>query len=85
MIVPCYCIGQGDPTYILGSPLFASVSITTSTGTPLVISAINQSTTNVYVQSVSWNGKPVAGVSVSYYDIIQGGSLQFVMGATPPS
>ena len=81
-----YCwplLTQGDPAYILGSPLFATVSIATATGQPLIISAVNQSPTNVYVQSVTWNGAAVSGVSVSYFDIMQGGKLQFTMGPAP--
>jgi putative alpha-1,2-mannosidase len=46
---------------------------------------VNQSPTNVYVQGVTWNGVAVAGVSVSYFDIIKGGTLQFTMGPRPPS
>jgi putative alpha-1,2-mannosidase len=74
---------QGDPAYIIGSPLFANVTITTTSGTPLVISAVNQSPLNVYVQGVALNGVAIDGVSVSYFDLMKGGALQFTMGADP--
>jgi putative alpha-1,2-mannosidase len=37
------------------------------------------------LQSVTWNGQPVAGATVSYFDLMKGGTLQFNMTATPPA
>jgi len=37
------------------------------------------------LQSITWNGQPVAGATVSYFDLMKGGTLQFNMTATPPS
>jgi putative alpha-1,2-mannosidase len=37
------------------------------------------------LQSVTWNGQPIAGATVSYFDLMKGGTLQFNMTATPHS
>jgi len=78
-----YSVAQGDPSYILGSPLFANVVITLAGGQTLTVSAVNQAPENVYVQGVTWNGVKVPGVSVNYFDLMKGGTLQFTMGASP--
>jgi putative alpha-1,2-mannosidase len=54
-----------------------------SGGGSIVISASNQGTDNVYVQSVSWNGVDIQGVYISYEDLMLGGVLHFEMGDTP--
>lgn len=81
-----YALAPGTPNYVLGSPLFSHVQITLdNTSRTLDIVATNNSATNVYVQSVTWNGQPVQGVSVNYADLMQGGVLNFTMTDTPNS
>jgi putative alpha-1,2-mannosidase len=69
---------------------------TASSGATLVVSALNQSPTNVYVQGVALNGQAVGlgasapagaggGVVVSYSDLMLGGELVFTMGPAPPT
>ena len=38
---------------------------------------------NKYVRSVEWNGKPIIGLSIHHKDIMQGGTLTFIMSDTP--
>ena len=72
--------GHGAP----GSPLFANVTITIDgAAQPLTIVAINQGPLNYYVQSLTWNGAAVTGVTVPYSSLIQGGVLAFTMGPFP--
>lgn len=52
---------------------------------PLVITSVNNSAANVFVQRVTWNGVAVTGVAVAHADLIQGGVLEFDMGPTPPA
>jgi len=49
----------------------------------LTITANNQGSENVYVQSVTWNGEALDGVIVSYADLMLGGNLHFEMGPSP--
>ena len=38
---------------------------------------------HVYVQGLTWNGAKVEGVELAYADLMNGGTLQFSMGAEP--
>jgi predicted alpha-1,2-mannosidase len=78
-----YPLSPASGDYVIGSPLFANVTVTIDGGAPLVITAINQGPDNVYVQGVSWGGGAVSGVAVAYADLMQGGTLEFIMGPAP--
>ncbi len=54
-----YPVTPGGTTYALGSPLVKEAKIHLQNGKTLVIKAHNQSAKNVYVKSVSLNGKPL--------------------------
>ena len=85
-VLGLYPLSPASGNYILGSPLFANVTMAIDgAAAPFTVSAVNQGPANVYVQSVTWNGAPVQGVNIAYADIMQGGVLQFTMGATPAS
>lgn len=69
--------------YAIGSPIWDSATITL--GAPyqpatLRIVCEKQSTPNIYVQSVSLNGKPLEKPFISHAELIKGGELKFVMG-----
>ncbi|RUA09577.1 MAG: glycoside hydrolase family 92 protein, partial [Flavobacteriia bacterium] len=75
------------PSFQFGSPLFDKIIIRLDQkyykGKQLVLEVKNQSQENPYIQSVSWNGKPVKN-SWIYRDLLmQGGTLTFVMGSKP--
>lgn len=78
-----YPLSPASGNYILGSPLFANVTIAVDNGATLTIAAVNQAPANVYVQGVTWNGAAVSGVNVAYADLMAGGVLQFTMGPAP--
>jgi predicted alpha-1,2-mannosidase len=79
-----YTLEFGTPNYILGSPLFANVTVTPDDGSsPFIISAVNQGPNNVYVKQVTWNGQVINGVRVSINDLLKGGVLEFTMSNTP--
>lgn len=81
-----YPLSPASGDYVLGSPLFANVTIAIDgTASPLIISAVNQGPLNAYVQGVTWNGMPVTGVYVAYADLMAGGVLEFTMGPAPAS
>lgn len=91
-VLGLYPLSPASGDYVLGSPLFANVTVNLSAASgsgsgfnnvTLTISALNQGPMNVYVQGVTWNGAPVTGVNVAYSDLMQGGVLQFTMGPTP--
>ena len=69
--------------YAIGSPLFRSVRLTMPGGKVLTIDAPNNSPNNVYIQSVTLNGKPHDKPWLSRAALQQGGTLRFVMGSKP--
>ena len=69
--------------FVIGSPLYRRAVIHLPAGRSLTIEANNNSDRNVYVQSVRLNGKRHARSYLTYKEIMQGGTLQFTMGAKP--
>merc|ERR1719359_1686268 len=79
-----YPLNPAGGNYVIGSPMFAKSTIKVAGASkPLVIAAKNQSPENVYVHALTWNGKPVQGVEMKYSDFMEGGTLEFTMGAKP--
>jgi predicted alpha-1,2-mannosidase len=78
-----YPICPGDNTYDIGSPLFDKVELRTGAGRAFTVRAIDNSPQNVYVQSATLNGKPLAGLRLRHGQIVGGGELQLRMGARP--
>ena len=66
--------------YVFGSPLCTEAVIHTVNGTDFKVVARNNSEENIYIQSVTLNGKPYDKFSISHEDIMAGGELVFVMG-----
>lgn len=78
-----YPVCPGTDQYVLGAPLFPKMTVTMQDGKKLVIEAPGNSTTNVYTQSVSLNGKAHTKNWISHADLQKGGVLKVVMGAEP--
>lgn len=71
------------PIIEFGSPMFKKASITLGNRKQLVIETKNNSTTNVYVQSAQFNGKPLLNCWMYRDELMKGGRLVFTMGASP--
>ena len=78
-----YPMSPASGSYIIGSPLFANVTLDVGAPTPLVVATRNQGPSNVYVQGLTWNGDAVKGVEIEYSELMKGGVLQFTMGPKP--
>jgi len=78
-----YSVCPGTDQYVIGSPLFKKMTITMESDKKLVIEAENNSPENVYIQSATLNGKPYSHNWIAYSDIMNGGTLHFVMGNKP--
>ncbi len=74
-----YPVTPGSSDYALGSPLIKEAIIHLNDGKTLSIKATNQSKENVYVKSVSVNGKLIEGTRFSHNDIVNGGEIVFEM------
>lgn len=72
----------GSDRYILGAPLFPHAEVAVPGGT-FTVDAPTVSDTNIYVQSVTLDGKQLAKPEIVHADLRAGGSLVFEMGPTP--
>jgi predicted alpha-1,2-mannosidase len=75
-----YSFCPGDPTYSIGRPVFDKVEINLTGGNQFTIIAINNSTENLYIQSVKLNGETMESAFFNHYEIMKGGILEFEMG-----
>ena len=78
-----YAVCPGTDQYVIGSPEFSKITITTEDGKKFVIEANNNSQQNVYIQSATLNGQPFTHNFIKYSDIVNGGVLHFDMGSQP--
>ncbi|MFN3426887.1 MAG: GH92 family glycosyl hydrolase [Candidatus Thermochlorobacter sp.] len=78
-----YPVNPAEAIYVFGSPLFPKATLKLGKGKTLSIEAKNVSKQNRYIQSITFNGKPIETVWIRHQDIVQGGKLVFEMGATP--
>lgn len=74
-----YPVTPGSANYALGSPLVKDAIIHLENGNTLTIKANNQSKDNVYVKSVTINGKALKNNTITHNDIVNGGELIFEM------
>ncbi len=77
-----YQANSAVPLYWFGSPIFDEAEITVDGG-KFLIKTENNSKENIYIQSVTLNGKPYDRPFIEYKDIAPGGSLVFRMGSEP--
>ena len=77
-------VAPGDTRYELFSPTFNSVTLHAgATGKVFTIIAKGNSPQNCYIQSAKLNGKPYNKCYISHQQIINGGTLEYVMGPQP--
>ncbi len=79
-----YPVNPVTGVYVLGSPRVDRAVIKIP-GTPgkFTIIADHNNLQNVFVQSVSLNGKPLERTWITHQEIVQGGELHFKMGRKP--
>ena len=77
----------GNPVYEITSPVFDEAEISLDTryypGKSFRIVAHNNSPENIYIQSVSLNGKKLERMQITHEEIVHGGILEFEMGNQP--
>ena len=78
-----YAVDPASGNYVLGSPLFDQVAIDLGNGHELTIRAERKSPDEMYIQSVSINGKTYEKTWFGHAMIANGGSIVFKMGAQP--
>ncbi len=78
-----YPVCPGEPTYTFGSPIFNKVTINLENKKKFTVKAENVSKNNIYIQSVTLNGKDYDRSWFQHEDILNGSTLVFKMGDKP--
>ncbi|GAB3859032.1 GH92 family glycosyl hydrolase [Hymenobacter terrigena] len=78
-----YPVAPSSGQYALGSPLVHGAVLHLENGKEFTIQVKNQSPKNVYVQSVTLNGRRLAQPFLQQQDVAKVGKLVFTMGARP--
>jgi predicted alpha-1,2-mannosidase len=78
-----YPMNPASGEYEIGSPIFEKATINLQGGKTFVIEAENVSTKNFYIQSATLDGIEFNQTSISHKQLLQGGTLHFVMGSEP--
>ena len=78
-----YPANPANGEYVFGSPMFDDVVIKLPGGKKFSIKTTNNGKRNAYIQSVTLNGKPYSKTYIEHARILEGGTLEFVMGSAP--
>lgn len=78
-----YSFCPGEPVYSIGRPIFNKVEINLTNGKVFTVVAKNNSAENKYIQSAKLNGESLTTAFFTHNDIVNGGTLEFEMGANP--
>ena len=74
-----YPVAPGSSEYSIGSPLVNNAKINLENGKTFEIVVKNQSDKNVFVKSITLNGKSVNNHSIDHSEIVKGGKMIFTM------
>lgn len=78
-----YPVCPGTDQYVLGTPLFKKITATFENGKKLVIDAPQSSASNLYIQSLKWNGASYNNNWISHTALQKGGTLSVLLGGVP--
>lgn len=78
-----YQVEPAGGRFVIGSPVFDSVTISLPGNKQFVVKAVNNSPENIYIQSATLNSKPYSKGYIDYEDIMKGGTLELTMGPKP--
>jgi putative alpha-1,2-mannosidase len=70
----------GETRFELTSPLFDKIVWNLPNGKTFTVNVSNNSPENVYIQSAKLNGQAYGHCYIDYFDIVNGGVLELVMG-----
>lgn len=82
-----YPVNPVNGVYAIGSPVVSKAVIHMDRekydGKTFTVIAENNSPANIYIQSVSLNGKPLDRPWIKREEVVSGGTLHFIMGSKP--
>lgn len=78
-----YPVNPTTGVYVIGSPLLRQATISLPDGKTFTIKAPKKTDEDMYIQSVTLNGKKYDKTFIRHKDIMDGGILEFKMGSKP--
>jgi predicted alpha-1,2-mannosidase len=78
-----YPVAPGSNEYVIGRPFVEQAALTLPNGRQFRVVADGMSADHKYVEKVLLNGKVLDRSFLKHEEIMRGGELRFVMGATP--
>ncbi len=78
-----YPVCPGTNQYVLGAPYLPYLKIVLPNSKVLEIKAPRVSDKNRYVKAVLRNGKPYSRLFITHEDLLEGGTIEFVMSSSP--
>lgn len=78
-----YPVNPADGRYIIGSPLLDECTLKLAGNKGFRIRTIRKSPEDIYIQSVTLNGKKHKDFFITHQDIMNGGTMVFKMGKKP--
>lgn len=78
-----YPVCPGTDEYIIGSPLFKTVTLNLENGKKVTISSDANSKENRYISSMKLNGKPYTKNYLTHGELLKGATVNFIMAEKP--
>jgi len=78
-----YPVAPGDLSYAIGAPQLPKIALKLASGKTFTVKAHKLSENNKFIESVRLNGKSLNRSFITHDDIINGGTLEFVMSKEP--
>ncbi len=78
-----YPVCPGTDQYVIGAPLFKKATLHFENGNSLVINAPDNSQKNIYIESMTFNGKDYTKNYFTHGDMLKGGTIDIKMGDKP--
>ena len=78
-----YQVAPGNPVWTIGRPLFDKVEMKVGPDRNFTILTKNNSKENRYVKKIFLNGEALSDFFLDHQEIMQGGTLEIIMGAEP--
>jgi len=78
-----YPVCPGTNQYVLGTPLFKSIKLKMPGGRELVLQAPNNSSKNLYINAINFNGQPYSKNYLEYEALLKGGKIVYTMSDKP--
>ena len=78
-----YPVNPVSGEYIIGTPMLEEAAIQLPDGKTFTIKAPRKKHNEIYIRSTKLKGKKYTKNYITHQDIMNGGTLEFVMSATP--